>query len=175
MTVATKPRVIVLTGASGAGKTTILHELQELKVPHVECINCDRVNPELTDSEPSDRQAAILRHWLAEIERPDKRIDLAVLDTQIRPHRAFEVLAQEGFDRSTVILVDCEPEKRNERLRTERQQHELITHQMDCWAAYLRGQADALNLPVIDTSSESVQTSLEQLLFIVKKLDFDHQ
>ena len=82
-------------------------------------------------------------------------IELAVLDTQIRPHRALEVLSQTAIDHAEIVLVDCDPVKRNERLHIDRDQPELASPQMDCWAAYLRGQADALNLSIIDTSNDS--------------------
>jgi signal recognition particle receptor subunit beta len=170
-TTSKKPAIIVLTGASGAGKTTLVLKLSDLALPGVVGINCDRVKLESNDSEdPSDRQAAILQYWLSEIQRPEKKIDLAVLDTQIRPHRALEVLSQEGIIDSEVVLVDCERDKRNERLRNERQQSELATRDMDCWAAYLRGQADALGLNIIDTSEDSIEASLEHLMRIVAEL-----
>jgi hypothetical protein len=41
---------------------------------------------------------------------------------------------------------------------------------MDCWAAYLRGQADALNLPVIDTTLLSIEEVADQLEAIVRSL-----
>jgi len=166
-----KPAFIVLTGASGAGKTTLLLALAELRLPGVECVNCDRVKLDATNSaDPSDRQTAILRHWISEIQNHENRVALAVLDTQIRPHRAMEVLEQEGIIDSQIVLVDCEPAKRNERLRTDRQQPELVSNQMDCWAAYLRGQADALKLSIIDTSVDPIETSLGHLTRLVDEL-----
>jgi dephospho-CoA kinase len=171
MAVSDKPAVIVLTGASGAGKTTLLHKLADLKLPGVICINCDRVDLDLDRTlDSSDRQAAVLRHWIKEIRNREGSIKLAVLDAQIRPHRAKEVLTDAGIDRFEIVLVDCEPQKRNERLRTERVQPELVSHQMDCWATYLRGQADALKLPIIDTSTDSIESSLVHLLSFVNRL-----
>jgi hypothetical protein len=95
---------------------------------------------------------------------------VAVLDTQIRPHRALEVLRQARIDDAQIVLVDCEPVKRNARLHTDRSQPELANPQMDCWAAYLRGQADALKLSIIDTSNDSVEESLAQLELLVRNL-----
>jgi hypothetical protein len=43
------------------------------------------------------------------------------------------------------------------RLRDLRSQPELANDQMDAWAVYLRGQADALGLRVVDTSALSVR------------------
>jgi adenylylsulfate kinase-like enzyme len=37
------PAILVLTGASGAGKTTLALRLNELAIPGVKGINCDRV------------------------------------------------------------------------------------------------------------------------------------
>jgi hypothetical protein len=41
---------------------------------------------------------------------------------------------------------------------------------MDQWAAYLRGQADALHLVVIDTSVLSVREAADHLEALVRRL-----
>jgi hypothetical protein len=41
---------------------------------------------------------------------------------------------------------------------------------MDCWAAYLRGQADALNLPVIDTTSLGIDAAVDALVIHVETI-----
>jgi dephospho-CoA kinase len=158
--------ILVLTGASGAGKTTLVLKLNELALPGVEGINCDRVEIEKTDS--ADRQADILRYWISHLSQTG--IELAVLDTQIRPHRALEVLNEAAVEYAQVVLVDCEPIKRNERLHMDRGQPELANARMDCWAAYLRGQADALKLSIIDTSNDPLDQSVGQLELLVMDL-----
>ena len=165
------PAVLVLTGASGSGKTTLILKLNELAIPGVAGINCDRVKIEVPETgDSSDLQAAILRHWLSRLSQDSASIELAVLDTQIRPHRAQRVLNEAGVMHTQIVLVDCDPIKRNERLHSERGQPELANPQMDCWAAYLRGQADALNLKIIDTSNDSIDESLKVLEAIVREL-----
>ena len=165
------PAILVLTGASGAGKTTLALKLKELAIPGVEGINCDRVKIEADETaDPADLQATILRYWISQLTQPESRIELAVLDTQIRPHRALEVLKQAAIEHAQVVLVDCDPQKRNERLHLERSQPELANPQMDCWAAYLRGQADALNLSIIDTSNDPIDESLIELELLVRDL-----
>ena len=42
---------------------------------------------------------------------------------------------------------------------------------MDAWAAYLRGQADALGLPVIGTTMLTVAEAAQQLRAIVQRVD----
>ena len=165
------PAILVLTGASGAGKTTLIDKLNELAIPNVKGINCDRVKIESDETaDSSDRQADILRYWISHVSQPETGIELAVLDTQIRPHRALEVLDQMAVDHAQIVLVDCDPVKRNERLHMDRGQPELANPQMDCWAAYLRGQADALQLSVIDTSSDPMDKSLAELELLVTNL-----
>lgn len=163
------PAIIVLTGASGAGKTTLILKLNELAIPGVEAINCDRVNID-SDAGSTDRQADILRYWISHVNQPESGIELAVLDTQIRPHRALEVLSEAAIDHAQIVLVDCDPVKRNERLHVDRRQPELANPQMDCWAAYLRGQADALKLKIIDTSNDQLDQSLIELELVVRGL-----
>jgi dephospho-CoA kinase len=162
------PAILVLTGASGAGKTTLALKLNELEIPGVKGINCDRVKVESNES--SDQQSEILRYWISHLREAETGIELAVLDTQIRPHRALEVLSQTGIQHAQIVLVDCDPAKRNERLHVDRDQPELASARMDCWAAYLRGQADALNLSIIDTSDDSIEQSLVQLELLVRDL-----
>jgi hypothetical protein len=41
---------------------------------------------------------------------------------------------------------------------------------MDAWAAYLRGQADALGLAVVDTSSRSVEQVADGLQELIEEL-----
>ena len=82
------PAILILTGASGAGKTTLTLKLNELAIPGVEGINCDRVKIEADKTAGStDPQVDRLRYWISQLSKPETRIDLAVLDTQIRPHR----------------------------------------------------------------------------------------
>jgi energy-coupling factor transporter ATP-binding protein EcfA2 len=165
------PAILVLTGASGAGKTTLTLKLNELAIPGVEGINCDRVKIEAHETAGStDPQVDILRYWISQLSQQEPRIELAVLDTQIRPHRALQVLNQAAIVYAQIVLVDCDPIKRNERLHMDRSQPELANPQMDCWAAYLRGQADALNLSIIDTSNDPIDKSLIELELLVMDL-----
>jgi len=163
------PAILVLTGASGAGKTTLILKLNDLAIPGVKGINCDRVEIR-NDEETTDRQAAVLRYWISELSQPEAGLELAVLDTQIRPHRALELLSQAEIEYAQIVLVDCDPVKRNERLHVDRGQPELANPRMDCWAAYLRGQADASKLSIIDTSNDSVDKTLVELETIVRDL-----
>ncbi|HEU4477211.1 MAG TPA: hypothetical protein VFR80_01755, partial [Pyrinomonadaceae bacterium] len=59
-----RPAILILTGASGAGKTTLTLKLNELAIPGVNGINCDRVKIEVNETaDPSELQANRLRYW----------------------------------------------------------------------------------------------------------------
>ena len=160
------PAILVLTGASGAGKTTLIEKLNERAIPGVTGINCDRVQLDLPDG-TSDRQAEVLRYWITTLAG-DPNVELAVLDTQIRLHTAQRVLEETGVKHSQVVLVNCDHPVRNERLLNQRKQPELANPRMDCWAAYLRGQADALGLAMIHTDEATSDESFSELETLIE-------
>ena len=68
-----------------------------------------------------------------------------------------------------MILFDCSRAVRDARLHGGREQPDLATDRMDHWAAYLRGQADALGLPVIDTTNVSIGAVADELEAVVRR------
>jgi hypothetical protein len=115
-------------------------------------------------------QASATREWLVRLAGLTSDISLAVLDGQTRPSFVFDAAAVAAPCAVRVALLDCSPQVRNSRLRTSRKQPELANVTMDLWAAYLRGQADALNLRVIDTTALSVSQAADQLESYVLRL-----
>ena len=157
--VAFAPAILVVTGASGAGKTTLVRGLAGLGLSDVGCYEFDTIGIP-SEGEIAARfgsgeafQAWALNAWMARLVRNEDGVAVAVLDAQVRPRAARDALARHDVGRGAVVLVDCAYTERNARLRGPRGQPELATAQMDGWAAYLRGQADALDVPVVDTSA----------------------
>jgi energy-coupling factor transporter ATP-binding protein EcfA2 len=153
------PAILVVTGASGAGKTTLVRGLAALGLSDIGCYEFDTIGIP-SEAEIAARfgsgeafQAWALDAWVERLARNEDRVAVAVLDAQVRPRAARDALARHGIARGTIVLVDCAYAERNARLRGPRGQPELATAQMDGWAAYLRGQADALDVPVVDTTT----------------------
>jgi predicted kinase len=166
------PAILVLTGASGAGKTTLLRALEVIEIPGVACFPCDSVYRELLADVRADGEAvqdAILEHWVRQA-LAQSGLKVAVLDTQIRPQKALALLRRLGIAVHRIVLVECEQAEREARLRGPRAQPELVDPQMEHWAAYLRGQADALGLDRIDTTHESIVASSARLRALVESL-----
>jgi len=170
-----EPSILVLTGASGAGKTTLVAALTERGLPGVGCYVFDSVG--VPSPEEMTRvygggdqwQSAMTEQWIARLMRNDDGVRVAVLDGQVRPSMAIGHLRRLGTRRWQVVLADCGHDERNARLLGPRGQPELACRDMDCWAAYLRGQADALGLPVLDTS-RPVDVAVAELAALVEGL-----
>ncbi|MFL5617442.1 MAG: hypothetical protein ACJ79A_03500 [Gemmatimonadaceae bacterium] len=163
------PAVIVVTGASGAGKSTLVRGLAALGLPDVGCYELDSIgvpsSAEIVARFGSGEafQAWALDEWIARLARNADRVRVAVLDASVRPRAALDTLARHGVVSGAVVLVDCAYGERNARLRGPRGQPELATPLMDTWAAYLRGQADALDVPVLDTTGATPHAGVAAL------------
>ena len=66
-----------------------------------------------------------------------------------------EALVAAGLTDARVVLVDCDDETRTRRLVHDRQQPELSNDAMKNWATYLRDEAYAANVEVLDTTRKS--------------------
>ena len=164
------PALLVVVGASGAGKTTLVGRLAGLGLPGVGCYHFDAIGVPSADEmvarfgSGEAWQGWALDEWIAQLTRNEDGVALAVLDAQVRPSAVREAFARHGVVRGRVVLVDCGYAERNARLRGPRGQPALATADMDCWAAYLRGQADALGLPIIDTTGGTPEAGVAQLV-----------
>ena len=170
------PSILIVTGASGAGKTTLVRELEALGLDGVRCYYFDSIgvpSPEEMKrrfGSGAEWQTWATEEWISRLVRNSDGAAVAVLDGQVRPSTARSALEVMGTRRSRVILIDCDHAERNARLRGPRGQPDLAQADMDCWAAYLRGQADALGLPIIDTSVLSVTEAVAALAAHVREL-----
>jgi len=157
------PRIVVVTGASGAGKTTVVTRIAARHIAGVTCAFFDSVGVPPPDQMPFDWQDKTTIEWIRRLAR--EPADIAVLDGQTRPTFALRAFTEIGV-RGSVVLIDCVRDVRTVRLGA-RGQPELATDDMHAWAAYLRGQADALGLPVIDTSDLGIEQATDALLACV--------
>lgn len=167
------PGFVFVLGASASGKTTAVEELAARALPRVSCHHFDSIG--VPSAEEMERehgggeqwQAAVTRQWIERLSQDPDHAEVYVLEGQTRPSFVRRALDAVGVTRAEMVLLDCSPEVRRARLAGGRGQPELATEQMDAWAAYLRGQADALGLTVIDTGALDVRAVVDQLADIV--------
>ena len=168
--------ILVVTGASGAGKTVAVQALELRELPGVRCFYFDSIG--VPSAEELERRSArgeswqawATDEWLRRLNALGADVHVAVLDAQTRPSHVLGSAAKAGGRAIHVVLLDCSSEVRDARLRGPRGQAELANARMDSWAAYLRGQADALDLPVIDTTLPSVDEVADQLERLIRAL-----
>ena len=172
----TLARILVVTGASGAGKTATVRSLDARAVPGVQCFYFDSIGVPTAEVMERDYgggeqwQASATAEWLARLGCLPEKVRVAVLDGQTRPSFVLGAAARAAPRTVHVVLLDCSSDVRAARLRGPRQQPALANVRMDNWAAYLRGQADALDLTVIDTSLLTITEAAAQLEEIVGRL-----
>jgi len=164
------PQIVLVTGASGAGKTELVRAVAARQLSGIGCYYFDSIGVPSPEAMIADYgsgegwQSAMMHHWAIRLMTNADGVTLAILDGQVRPTFAQMAFRAVGAEGARIILVESEAAVRHARLRGSRQQPELVSAQMDAWAAYLRGQADALALPIIDTTHCTPGEAAHQLL-----------
>lgn len=173
-----KPAILVVTGVSGAGKTAAVRCLEARRRPDVRCFYFDSIGVPSEEVMKRDFggedgwQADATRRWISRLATETMSGAVSILDGQTRPSFVRAALAESEGISVRVVLVECAEAVRNARLAM-RGQPELATRRMDIWAGYLRGQADALQLPIIDTTRLRVEVVADALKAEVEALRAD--
>lgn len=160
--------ILVVTGASGAGKTTAVRALEDRGLAGIRCFEFDGIgipSAEVMNRDfggPEAWQADATKRWIARLVRETPPGEISVLDGQTRP--TFVLAARPSSERVhlRIVLVECSSDARRVRL-AKRGQPEAANPTMDKWSAYLRGQADALALSLIDSTSLTVAAVADRL------------
>lgn len=168
--------VLIVTGASGAGKSSTVRALDARRISGVECYEFDSIGVPAADVMEREFgggeawQAAMAARWLDRLGHLPATVRVAVLDGQMRPSFVFESAGRATPRAVGVVLMDCSPNVRASRLRIGRNRPDLATPRMDAWATYLLTEAEALNLPIINTTDLTIAEAARQLEAIVRRL-----
>lgn len=150
-------RVVFLIGASGVGKTTVASVL-EGRAPWLgNTFYSDTIGvPSPEEMERWQGGGEGWQKWATEqwvTKLAGRNAPLQLLEMQTRPSFILGALETYPEIEPKILLLDCSAEVRRFRLTKLRQRPELASPRMENWAAYLRGQADTLGLPVIQTDN----------------------
>src|SRR5678816_270370 len=91
--------IIVVTGASGAGKIVAVSALEARDVPGVQCFYFDSIGIPTADvmerdhGGPEGWQAWATNQWLARLAALGSGVRVAVLDAQTRPSTVFAAVS----------------------------------------------------------------------------------
>ena len=160
--------ILFVTGASGAGKTATLRRLAAAEPWARRCHFFDSIGV----PEPSDRVARhgdgeswrtwATKRWVETLRASPEPI--AMLEGQTPPSCILDVMGLSAGVRYAIVLLDCSWAVREHRLSALREQPELASADMLTWAEHLKREADALSVPVIDTTDRSIEAIADAVL-----------
>ena len=150
------PRLVILTGASGSGKTSIADAIGltaggSVRVLHFDSIGVPPPDEMVTGWGSGENwQRVTTIEWLRRIVALPPGGAL-LFEGQMRPAFLKAALDAHHIATSRVVVIDCDDRTRADRLRG-RGQPELAGGDMMRWAALMRQEVDAFGFDLIDTS-----------------------
>jgi adenylate kinase family enzyme len=160
---------VILTGASGSGKTAISEAIASRYTGSVDVYHFDQVGvpsaEEMIANYGSTEawQLAKTHEWMAKIAANRRTERHALFEGQMRCSFALEAAAAAGITEFMLILVDCDDATRIRRLTLERRQPDLANPTMMSWARYLRNEAHILHCTILDTTLLSLEECVRQI------------
>jgi dephospho-CoA kinase len=136
-------RLVILTGASGSGKTSIADAIKVERPRPAEVLHFDSIGVPPAEAivtawgSGEAWQRAMTLAWMARIESMRGQERAVLFEGQMRLAFLREGLFAVGIADFNPILVDCDDETRARRL-AKRNQPELANATMMNWAAFLR-------------------------------------
>ena len=159
-------RLVILTGASGSGKTAIAEAIRTGRpdladVLHFDSIGVPSPEERLAWGPVGAWQRAMTLHWMDRIAAMRDGPRPVLFEGQMRLAFVREGLRAAGITDARVILVDCDDATRTRRLVTNRAQPELANPDMMIWAEFLRREAREAGCEVLETSHLSLEHCME--------------
>lgn len=170
-----KPYLILLIGASGSGKTTILKSLEkELPKDAVSINYFDDIGvPSFEEmvahyGSPEKWQEATTHRWIEKLANvKDKK--LIFLEGSFNPEFAVSQLEKLGIHDYMIICIDVERSVREKRLSEQRNQPELITQDMENFAQMLKAKTLALGGVIVESSKNNLSSDIQEIMHVISK------
>jgi dephospho-CoA kinase len=165
--------LVILTGASGSGKTTIARAIQLTCPAHCEVLFFDSVGVPSAEAmrafgdghQPGGAwQRAITLGWMENIAVKLAAGTSVLFEGQMRIAFIHEALALSDIRCARIVLVDCDDATRRSRLHTDRNQPELANVDMMAWSRYLRDEATEAGCEILDTGAVSFAGCRDRIL-----------
>jgi ABC-type taurine transport system ATPase subunit len=161
-------RLVILTGASGSGKTAIAEAIATGRpdladVLHFDSIGVPSPEARLAWGPGGAWQRAMTLNWMQRIAAMHGGHRPVLFEGAMRLAFVREGLLAAGIMEARIILVDCDDATRTRRLVINRAQPELANPDMMIWAEHFRREAKETACEVLDTSRLSLQRSIEQV------------
>lgn len=164
--------LVVLTGASGSGKTAIALEVERSRPDYIVfCFDtigvpsADVVATLGTGHQPGGAwQRAMTLQWFERIAQVIGSGRPVLFEGQMRIPFIEEALGLCIMPDVHVILVECDDSVRDARLIHDRRQPELANDDMKGWSHYLHSEAVEAGIEILDTSKKTLAESAAHIL-----------
>ena len=169
--------LVVLTGASGSGKTAIALEVERAH-PEYDVFRFDTIgvaSAEVmatygTGYQPGGAwQRAMTLQWFERIGSIVHEGRSVLFEGQMRIAFIQEALSQWPIPNARVILIECDDDTRDLRLIRHRGQPELANDSMKGWSRYLHNEAVEAGIEVLDTAERTLAESVEHVLSYLQR------
>jgi energy-coupling factor transporter ATP-binding protein EcfA2 len=168
-----QPLLVLLTGASGAGKTHLTEHLEKslnseyVSVDYFDRIGVPSYEEMVREFGSGERwQEAKTHEWIHKLSlKTDKTA--TILEGQYNPSFALAACQSAGIKRFVLAVIDASDQVREKRLSDLRGQPELANLDMRNWARVLREKTLECGGSVIDTSDGDLQRCTEEVAVLI--------
>jgi len=169
--------LVIMTGASGSGKTAIAETI-EANHPSITVFRFDTVgvpSAEImatfgTGHQPGGAwQRAMTLHWFERIASTLAAGRSVLFEGQMRIAFIEEALNTFAIRNARILCVECDDTTRIRRLMHDRLQPELADEGMLGWSRYLHQEAIEAGHEILDTTNLSLNESVRRVLSILKE------
>ena len=162
-----KKPFVILTGASGSGKTAIAHTI-EVEHPGITVFRFDTIGVPSADvmatygtgHQPGGAWLrAMTLEWIGRIAEVLSAGRPVLFEGQMRIAFVREALQAHLITHARIICLECDDLTRTDRLTNDRLQPELANENMMGWSRYLHEEAIDAGYEVFDTTGLSLAQS----------------
>lgn len=178
--------LVIMTGASGSGKTAIAKTIEE-KYPSITVLRFDTIgvpSAEVMATFGSDHmpggawQRAMTFRWFEKVAPMLAEGKTVLFEGQMRIAFIREALTASKIENARILCVECDDSIRVRRLTRDRLQPELANESMMGWSRYLHKEALEAGYEILDTTNLSLSDSVSYVLSIFehhrKPIQRDH-
>ena len=168
--------LVIMTGASGSGKTAIAKAIEESH-PSFTVLGFDRIgvpSAEVMATFGSDHmpggawQRAMTFRWLERIAPMLAEGETVLFEGQMRIAFIREALTASKIENARILCVECDDPIRVRRLTHDRLQPELANESTMGWSRYLHREALEAGYEILDTTNLSLSDSVRYVLSILE-------
>lgn len=155
-----QPHIVFISGASGAGKTTLIDALKEKYGNHneVKFFHFDSIGvpseagmiKEFGSSKAWQKEKTY--RWIKTLLQEGANQKVVILEGQTELTFIEDAFKLYKVKSSTIFLLHAQEDVRHQRLEFKRYQPHLINADMDNWAKYLYKQAQSMGIKILDAS-----------------------